>query len=132
MQRDELKMKSFESKEFEHIERKKRLDVMLKQIEEERQAELEKIRNEPENLEAKELFKQMRDDRLKEDQKKRSAQRNAHSSFLPALVSTDKDKKIDVKDFKPNAETLINMTPQEKEELFSKLKMINKRNEILD
>lgn len=132
MQRDELKMKSFESKEFEHIERKQKLEVMLRKIEEERQAELEKIRNEPENLEAKALFKEMRDNRLKADQESRKALQNVSSGFLPALVSTDKDKKIDIKDFKPKAETLIHMTPQEKEELFSKLKFITKRNEVLD
>lgn len=68
----------------------------------------------------------MRDERLHSDRElKKQSENEKSNSFLPSLQ--DKNGKIDVMRFRPSAQALITMAPAEKEDLFLKLKFIQKK-----
>jgi hypothetical protein len=46
------------------------------------------------------------------------------NSFLPNINSFEKDAKINLKLFRPTTDALKQMTPHEKQDLFTKIKLI--------
>lgn len=75
-------------------------------------------------------------DRQRQDEKLRVNNRKftskGSSAILPDITIIDKNQKINLKKFQPTSEQLRGMNPQEKQELFSKLKFISKRNSAID
>lgn len=54
------------------------------------------------------------------------------NSFLPSINQFEKDQKINIKLFKPTSDTLKQLNPHEKQDLFQKIKMIKRRNQNID
>lgn len=55
-----------------------------------------------------------------------------YNKYLPNLNQFEKGEKVNPMKYIPSAETLKKMTPQEKQDLFTTLKKIEKRNDDID
>lgn len=131
IKRDQLRLKTYENREFDYIKQKQKLAVLIQEYEDEQEEMRELVRNQGENKEAKKYLRELRDKRLKDDQELRKNKSLKNSNFLPQLLP-DKNTKIDVSQFVPTAKELIGMTPQEKADLFNRLKFIERRNKNID
>ena len=125
--REEMRMRAFDSTEYAQGGAQDcRIKKLLDELDAKDQRELELLKSQGVNREGDALLTAMRDERLKTDRGLKKQNENEQSdSYLPALK--DKNGKIDVTSFLPKAQALITMAPAEKQDLFSRLKYVQKK-----
>ena len=125
--REEMRMRAFDSAEFDQGgAQQKKIAKLMAEIDAKNQREYELWKNQGVNKEGEAMLTAMRDERLHTDRElKKQSENEKSNSFLPSLH--DKNGKIDVMRFRPSAQALITMAPAEKEDLFLKLKFIQKK-----